>query len=267
MKVAVIGGGASGMMAALAACGNGAEVTLLERQARVGRKLLATGNGRCNLTNLAAGPGNYHGDRPDFCVPALDAFPVDKTLAFFHNLGLVTTAEDSGRIYPYSDQANSVVDVLRFALAQHPIDLRLGCEVQKVRKTEAGFLLTLPEDQLVCDRLVIACGGVAGSKLGGTMSGYQILRSLGHKCTRLRPTLVQLKSPYPRLPGLKGIRAQCKAEIFKDGSLFLPLRGRSNSRNMGSAALWYSKFPGMSAPKKGNGFAGWICCPGFPSQS
>ena len=117
MVIGIIGGGASGMAAALAAAENpNVEVLLLERQARVGRKLQGTGNGRCNLTNLHAAPGGYHGDDAAFADHALSAYPVDKTLQWFADLGLYTVAEDSGRVYPYSDQANSVLDVLRFAL-------------------------------------------------------------------------------------------------------------------------------------------------------
>ena len=115
MNVIVIGGGASGLMAALTAARNGHAVTLLERQSRVGRKLLSTGNGRCNLTNLHVAPVHYHGLSPDFVRPALDAFDTGAALAFFHGLGLLTVAEDSGRVYPYSGQAGSVLDVLRFA--------------------------------------------------------------------------------------------------------------------------------------------------------
>ena len=112
MNVIVIGGGASGLMAALTAARNGHAVTLLERQSRVGRKLLSTGNGRCNLTNLHVAPVHYHGLSPDFVRPALDAFDTGAALAFFHGLGLLTVAEDSGRVYPYSDQAGSVLDLL-----------------------------------------------------------------------------------------------------------------------------------------------------------
>ena len=108
MNVIVIGGGASGLMAAITAAKGGHSVTLLERQARVGRKLLSTGNGRCNLTNLNMGLPYYHGQDAAFIRPAFEALSLDATLDFFHGLGLLTTAEDNGRVYPYSDQAGSV---------------------------------------------------------------------------------------------------------------------------------------------------------------
>ena len=177
MIIGIIGGGASGMAAAIAASENkDARVILLERQARVGRKLLATGNGRCNLTNLHATAQRYHGDQPAFAAPALEQMDVDKTLAWFRALGLFTVAEDSGRVYPYSDQANSVVDVLRFALQRENILVKTAFEVTRVRKDGNGFRIESGQETVCCDRVIIACGGLAGTKLGGSMSGYKLLR-------------------------------------------------------------------------------------------
>ena len=220
MIIGIIGGGASGMAAALAAAENkDNQVILLERQARVGRKLQATGNGRCNLTNLHALEGGYHGEDPSFAGHALGNFGPEETLGWFRSLGLYTVAEDSGRVYPYSDQANSVVDVLRFALEQENIEVKLGFEVEKVKKTADGFRVESKEETVECDKLIVACGGLAGTKLGGTMSGYKILQSFGHKCTKLRPTLVQLKSGWNGVAALKGVRANCHAAIYQNGEL------------------------------------------------
>ena len=220
MVIGIIGGGASGMAAALAAAENkDAQVILLERQARVGRKLSATGNGRCNLTNTHAREKGYHGEDLTFSEYALAKFSPEETLGWFRNLGLFTVAEESGRVYPYSDQANSVVDVLRFALEQENITVKLGFEVEKVKKTGEGFRVESKEETVFCDKLIIACGGLAGTKLGGTMSGYKLLRSFGHKCTKLRPTLVQLKSSWSGVSALKGVRCNCHAAIFHKGVL------------------------------------------------
>ena len=220
MVIGIIGGGASGMAAALAAAENkDAQVILLERQARVGRKLSATGNGRCNLTNTHAREKGYHGEDLTFSEYALAKFSPEETLGWFRNLGLFTVAEESGRVYPYSDQANSVVDVLRFALEQENITVKLGFEVEKVKKTGEGFRVESKEETVFCDKLIVACGGLAGTKLGGTMSGYKLLRSFGHKCTKLRPTLVQLKSSWSGVSALKGVRCNCHAAIFHKGVL------------------------------------------------
>ena len=220
MVIGIIGGGASGMAAALAAAKNeNAQIVLFERQARLGRKLQATGNGRCNLSNLHAGARGYHGDAPDFAAPALQAFDVNKTLEWFRSLGLFTVAEPSGRVYPYSDQANSVVDVLRFALEQKNIRLELGFEVIRLRHKDTGFMVENGERSVLCDRVIIACGGLAGTKLGGSMAGYQLLRSMGHHMTKLRPALVQLKCAWNGVAALKGVRANCRAAILHDGTL------------------------------------------------
>ena len=220
MVIGIIGAGASGMAAAIAAAAQeNVQVLLLERQARVGHKLQATGNGRCNLTNLHAGETGYHGTDPNFCAYALARLGPEKTLEWFRGLGLVTVAEPSGRVYPYSDQANSVVDVLRFGLERPNIQVRLGFEAEKIRKLSQGFRVESREETMELDRLIIACGGLAGTKLGGSMAGYKLLRSLGHKCTKLRPTLVQLCWDWRPGAGLKGIRSNCRAEIRHDGVL------------------------------------------------
>ncbi len=221
MIIGILGGGASGMAAALAAAENpDAQIILMERQARVGRKLQATGNGRCNLTNLHAAAGVYHGEEASFADYAIQTFPPEAALDWFRGLGLFTVAEESGRVYPYSDQANSVVDVLRFALEKPNITVKLGFEAEKVKKIADRFRVESKEETVECDKLIVACGGLAGTKLGGTMSGYKLLRSFGHKCTKLRPTLVQLKSGWNGVAGLKGVRANCRAAIFRDGEKF-----------------------------------------------
>ena len=217
MKVTVIGAGAAGMMAALTAAEDPRnQVTLLERQSRVGRKLLATGNGRCNLTNLHADPSHYHGQFPAFTAHALQAFSVDDTLRFFHDLGLFTIEESSGKVYPLSDQANSVVDVLRFALVRRGIDLRCGCEVTGIGKKARGYYIQTTAEKLYADRIILACGGCAGSKLGGTDLGYRLLQSLGHTLSRLTPSLVQLRTDGTT-KSLKGVRADA-ALILKQSN-------------------------------------------------
>ena len=238
MIIGIIGGGASGMAAALAASENeNVQVLLFERQARLGRKLLATGNGRCNLSNLQATAVHYHGDQVDFAAPAMEKYDVENTLSWFREMGLYTVAEDTGRVYPYSDQANSVVDVLRFALEKPNIRVLTGCEVSKVKFCDPGFSVTTEEETYYCDKLIVACGGLAGSKLGGSMSGYKLLQKLGHKCTKLRPTLVQLKSDWEALPSLKGVRANCNARIFRDCQL----------HSQGTGEIQFTEY-GLSGP-------------------
>ena len=214
MNVCVIGGGAAGMLAALTAAENGHRVLLLERQSRVGRKLLATGNGRCNLSNYHVSPAHYHGGA-GFCDFALSQFDVGETLQYFASLGLLTVSEASGRIYPMSNMAGSVLDVLRYALERPEIDLQTGQTVTAVRKMPEGFSVKTETDTFSARRLILAAGGGAGSKVGGGMDGYRLAKSLGHHRTALYPSLVQLKTDptYPR--ALKGVKAQCGISICR----------------------------------------------------
>ena len=214
MNVCVIGGGAAGMLAALTAAENGHRVLLLERQSRVGRKLLATGNGRCNLSNYHVSPAHYHGGA-GFCDFALSQFDVGETLQYFASLGLLTVSEASGRIYPMSNMAGSVLDVLRYALERPEIDLQTGQTVTAVRKMPEGFSVKTETDTFSARRLILAAGGAAGSKVGGGMDGYRLAKSLGHRRTALYPSLVQLKTDptYPR--ALKGVKAQCGISICR----------------------------------------------------
>lgn len=226
MIIGIVGAGASGLAAAIEASMNtNNQIIVFERQARVGRKLQATGNGRCNLSNTRVSIAHYHGNQPDFAEYALNKYNVENTLDWFHELGLYTVTEESGKIYPYSDQANSVVDILRFSLERPNIELRAGVEVQRIKRQNNGFIIDLDDAQVYCDRLVVACGGLAGTKLGGSMFGYKLLSKMGHKSTRLRPALVQLKTDWNSNAALKGVRTNCKIQIFKDDVLYSESKG------------------------------------------
>ena len=215
-RVLVIGGGAAGMMAALTAAENKENhVTLLERQQRLGRKLLSTGNGRCNLTNLNASVANYHGEDPDFVLPALRQLPPEAALALFYDFGLLTVAEESGRVYPLSDSAASVLDVLRFQIQQRGVEQLTASPAREISCEKGGFVVRCDERSVRADRLIVACGGAAGAKLGGVMDGYELLRPLGHRRTKLYPALVQLvtDNEYPR--ALKGVRADAALRLLR----------------------------------------------------
>ncbi len=217
IDVAVIGGGAAGMMAALEAASRGAAVSVFERQARVGRKLSVTGNGRCNLTNLQASSAHYHGETPDFAGPALRRFGPEETLRRFRELGLLTTVQADGRAYPLSDSAGSVVDVLRYAMEAGGVRLRTGCEVKAVKAGKKGFRICLSDGEAYADRVVVACGGAAGERFGGSELGYRLLEGLGHSRTRLGRGLVQLRSDNRCCRSLKGIRADAAVTVLSGG--------------------------------------------------
>ena len=206
--VLVIGGGASGILAALTAAEDPQnKVLLLERQQRIGRKLLATGNGRCNLTNTGAAPERYHGEEPDFVRPALERFPPEAALDYFRKLGLLTVEEVGGRVYPLSNSANSVLDVLRFALDRAGVEQRCASPARAVRREKRGFTVETDEGALFADRLIL------------------LAKALGHKRTGLYPALVQLTTEpdYPR--ALKGVRADCRLRLLRRDTVLAAARG------------------------------------------
>ena len=224
--VVIIGGGASGLMAALTAAEDkNNHVILLERQQRIGRKLLATGNGRCNLTNTGAATENYHGEDPAFARHALEKFTPADTLRFFHGLGLLTVTEYGGRVYPLSNSANSVLDVLRLALDRAGVEQRTACPARELRREKEGFTVVTDAGSLRADKLIVACGGAAGGKLGGVTDGYELLKALGHKRTGLYPALVPVHTAaeYPR--ALKGVRVQGALRLTGGGAALAESRG------------------------------------------
>ena len=224
--VLVCGGGASGMMAALTAAENrNNRVILLERQARVGRKLLATGNGRCNLTNTLTGIENYHGEDPLFAKSALTAFPPEAVIAYFRSLGLVCTEQYGGRVYPLTDAAGSVLDVLRFALDASGAELHTGETVSQISRKAGRFQVISEKAAYDADAVIIACGGRAGGKLGGVSDGYELLTAFGHRRTALRPALAPVFTA-PEIPrSLKGVRADAFVTLIRDGNSILSRRG------------------------------------------
>ena len=224
--VAVIGGGASGMMAALTAAEDkNNQVVLFERQARVGRKLLSTGNGRCNLTNTGAEIGRYHGEETAFMLPAMSGFSPEQVVEYFSALGLVCTEQYGGRVYPLSDAAGSVLDVLRFALDAAGVDVRTAVSITGIRKQGEKYLLTDDGGSTAADAVIIACGGMAGGKLGGVKDGYELLAALGHRRTKLYPALMPVftGTDYPR--SLKGVRAEVRMTLHMPGGRTAQSRG------------------------------------------
>ena len=238
MRVLIIGAGASGMTAALTAARAGHGVTLFERQSRVGRKLSATGNGRCNLTNTGADASYYHGEDPDFVRPALEMFTVRDALAMFRGIGLITREEYGGRVYPLSNSAASVTDTLRFALEAEGVRLAAGDRVRSLERRGGVFAVTTESGaRHEGEAAIVACGGLAGEKLGGGKDGYELLKSLGHTRTPLYPALAQICTApeFPR--ALKGVKADCAMRL---------LRGRETLAESAGEALFAET--GVSGP-------------------
>jgi len=205
MKIAVIGGGASGLTAAIAAARNGAEVTICEKLNRVGKKILATGNGRCNYTNMNLSKECYHSNNLNFAEEVMKFFNLDKTLVFFEDLGILPYVDESGKVYPNSLQASSVLDVLRYELKRHKVKEVTDFNVTALRKSKDKFSI-IGNDTITADRVILATGGKASPQLGSNGKGYELAKSLGHEIIEPFPALVQLKLSgkyFKRIAGIK----------------------------------------------------------------
>jgi predicted Rossmann fold flavoprotein len=206
MKIAVIGGGASGLMAAIAAARKGAEVTIFEKLNKVGKKILATGNGRCNYTNMNMSIDRYHGKNINAAKNILNFFDLNKTLNFFEDLGINPYVGELGKVYPSSLQASSVLDVLRYEVERLKIQEVTDFEVIELRKNKDKFSIISKDTVHVTDKVILSTGGKASPQLGTDGSGYALAKSFGHKIIEPFPALVQLKLNGKYFKRITGIR-------------------------------------------------------------
>ncbi len=214
MEIMVIGGGAAGMAAAIEAARRGAKVTLLERMDRVGKKLLATGNGRCNLMNV--GEACYPGGSA-FAQAVLARCGVAEQTAFWQELGLRLRVEDGGRVYPASGQASTVLDALRLAMDNLGVEIVTGVAVKDIRPGKHGFAVLSDEQTWRCDRVILAGGGCAQPKLGSDGSLWPVMEALGHTLVKPRPALTQIMTDTLPIKGLSGIRVKADVAVVKAG--------------------------------------------------
>ncbi len=219
MKVVIVGGGASGMALSvmLKQKRKDIEVTLLEKQQRVCKKLLVTGNGQCNISNAKCDLERYHGEGAELAAEIIKKFDYEKQTDFFSSIGLELVTEADGKLYPKSYQASSVVDALRFAAEDLGVMILTEREVTEIRREKQGFLV-VADKPYFADVAVLATGSVAGGKLG-CESGYKMLKSLGHKINSLTPAIVQLKTEKEVVKSLKGIKVETKVSAVKDGEI------------------------------------------------
>lgn len=219
MKIVIVGGGASGMAAAITAARRGAEVILFEKEARLGKKIPATGNGKCNFSNSIYNGGEYNENAEDFVKAAFEEFSPEDTLEFFNELGIYPRFESEGRIYPYSEQASSVLDVLRMEIERlSNIEVIYSHWIKGIlaRKTGDFALVSHRNKRLFADKVIISCGGRAGSQYGCEGDGYALAETLDHEVKEPAPALVQLTSKESYFTQLKGVRAKGKAILLAE---------------------------------------------------
>ena len=222
IDVAVIGGGASGMAAAIfaqrtfigknhASC----RVTVFERNDRVGKKLLMTGNGRCNLTNLDSDMMHYHGSDAVFAKGALLRFPPSSVISFFEEAGVICTVEDNQKVYPMSLHAASVLDSLRLLMDDLGIQIITGTQVTDIARDHNGFLLTSADRKVFrAVSVIVAAGGMCAPATGSDGSGYNLLSGFSHRLLAPVPSIVQLKTDTAFCKPLSGNKIQGSAALY-----------------------------------------------------
>lgn len=236
-KIVIIGGGASGLICAITAAKKEHEIIVLEKNAKAGRKLLATGNGRCNISNLSISLQNYHGHHVGFVEYALKQFHYDVLKRFFESLGLDFTSVEDGRVFPMSLQASSVVDFLVDACLRKGVRLETGCEVQSVFPEGKKFKVLHEKGDILCDNVVIATGSLAAPALGSSDAGMRFAKEMGHRIFPAFPVLVQLRSDLPFCKRCSGVKISASLQAMVEKVPSASVRGDLLFTNYGISGL------------------------------
>ena len=212
MKIAIIGGGASGMTAAIVAKRSGAEVSIFEHMHRIGKKLLLTGNGKCNISNTDMDIRHFHGGSSDIISAVLDSSSSADTKAFYESLGLFLR-DRNGYLYPYSEQASAVLDVLRFAIRDLGIDVYTDTDI-KLSENAGRFVISTSGRRFDFDRVILCCGSCVARNTGSDGSGYDIAQKLGHTIIKPLPALTHLLCEEDFFTSIAGIRINANVRIY-----------------------------------------------------
>lgn len=234
--VAVIGGGAAGMMAAITAAREGVKVTILEHKDRIGKKILSTGNGRCNFTNTFQTPACYRSDNRDFAWNIIQKFNVEKTISFFKELGIYPK-DRNGYLYPYSDQAAAILEVLQIEIAKLNICVMTEINVLDIQPVKRGIRVTTDKKTITVDSVILACGSKAAPVTGSDGSGYQLAKLLGHRIVPVLPALVQLRCAEKFYKSISGVRVQGTVEIYADDIFLASDTGEIQLTNYGISGI------------------------------
>ena len=224
--VLIIGGGAAGLAASVFLTRErpGCRVLILEKNPRVGKKLMATGNGTCNLTNTTATAADYHG-APALAKMALEALTIPETMAFFTSIGVDCVTREDGKVYPASEQAGAVLDALRLTAEASGVTILCEKKAESLKKTKSGWCVLAGGESYTAPHLLVTVGGAAAPALGGSAEGYRLLTEQGCQKTPLFPSIVQLRTATDFVRSVKGIRV--------DSTLTLCHNGKELARNTG----------------------------------
>ncbi len=261
MNIAIVGGGASGLCCAIEAAKGGANVTIYESKDRVGKKILATGNGRCNMLNSFASADDY--SSPSFVRGVFEQCNADSVRRFFEESGLYTREDEEGRVYPLGNQASGVLDILRLECDRLGVKTVCSCEITSIRRQGRGFILS---DGKAFDKVVLCCGSKASVK---SCNGYDLLKGTGHSITKLMPALTKLTvrdNTYTKQ--LKGIRHKASLMLYLDGRKAAEERGELLFADYGLSGIAVMQLSSHIARYMRNGGkAAYVVCDFIPDMS
>jgi len=216
-KIAIIGGGASGLMAALFAARAGADVTIYEHNNSVGKKILASGNGRCNIINTTVSMEDYSGVDSSFVAYALKQLPFEEFVTFCHSIGLLLECKSDGRCYPLSNEAKAVLIAFKSAVTDAGVKIFTEKKVTAITKEKKGFMVHCENEKSVYDKVLIATGSQAAPQLGATDDGYRFASKFGHEIIPQYPSLVQLHLNSKIHHKMAGVKTFTQVTLFVDG--------------------------------------------------
>lgn len=250
-EIAVIGGGAAGMMAAIQAAYAGAAVTIYERNDRVGKKILSTGNGKCNFSNEIMNADCYYGGGALFVDRIYENFGVDETKAFFGSLGM-RIKDKNGYLYPASEQAATVLDVLRYEVQRLGIRCRMGCLVTAVRSEKSGNRFVVETDAKEhgkhnYDAVILACGGRAAPRTGSDGSGFTLAKQFGHGIIPAVPALTALRCEESFLKQVAGVRCDARLTLYIDAETVSEVQGELQLTDYGISGIPVFQFSRLAA--------------------
>lgn len=225
-RIAIVGGGAAGLVAAITAAKSGCNVTLFEQNDRVGKKILASGNGRCNITNTHLHVEDYFGADPGFTAPALETFGFKRFEKFCASIGLLLRIQEDGRCYPLSNTAGSVVSALKEYAQECGVTFFCNAFVTSVEKIAAHFHISCGEEQFDgYSRVLIATGSEAAPQLGANPSGYRLSEAFGHTVYATYPSLVALELDSELHHKMAGSKQDAEVTLYINGKAEDQVRG------------------------------------------
>jgi len=219
-NVGIIGGGASGIMAAITAARLGAQVTIFEHNNRIGKKILATGNGKCNFSNLNQDENSYFSEQMSFPEQILKQFTPLQSVDFFESIGMLIKVKND-YLYPATMQASTVLDLLNLELEKQKVVIVTDIQITDIRKNtnKDGFLIQTAEKNWEMDRIILCCGSKASPKTGSDGSGYRLAEKFGHNIVKPLPALVQVKCKENFFKIISGVRTLANVSLYINGAL------------------------------------------------